>query len=70
MGAIKEPTGFKAQKGLEKAPKIKPTKEYVWGVRAKDTRNNVRFTSDVNKIVYHTAAIGIVLDIRKEVNSQ
>lgn len=53
---------------MDKAPKLRPKKEYVWGVRAKDTRNNVRFTSDESKIVYHTAAIGIVLDIREGVN--
>jgi microtubule-associated protein-like 6 len=64
MGAIKEPTGYKPDKGLDNVPKVTPKREYVWGLRAKDTRSNVRFTAQ-GKVVYHTAALGIVLDAAK-----
>ena len=35
---------------------------YVFGYRAFDTRMNIKYTCDPNKIVYHTAALGVVLD--------
>ena len=46
----------------------KPPKEninrlkYVFGYRAFDSRMNIKYTKDENKIVYTTAALGIVLD--------
>ena len=42
--------------------------KYVFGYRAFDTRMNIKYTADDNKIVYHTAALGIVLD--KTTNTQ
>jgi len=45
-------------------PKVSPVLDYVFGVREKDVRNNVRYTSK-GKIVYHTAGVGIVLDAEK-----
>ncbi|MGL4948214.1 MAG: hypothetical protein ACRC42_02390, partial [Mycoplasma sp.] len=41
---------------------------YVFGYRAFDTRMNVKYTADENIIVYHTAALGIVID--KKTNKQ
>ncbi len=35
--------------------------EYVYGYRCDDTRNNLRYTAK-GQVVYHTAAVGIVLD--------
>ena len=52
----------------------KPPKEnisrlkYVFGYRAFDSRMNIKYTKDENKIVYTTAALGIVLD--KKTNKQ
>lgn len=65
LGAIKEPTDWK-QQGLDpvklgKAPTIQPTLYHVFGLRSKDTRNNVRYLSN-GFIVYHAAALGIVME--------
>ena len=60
---------IKVNKNAGKAPtqNIKRLK-YVFGYRAFDTRMNIKYTADENKIVYHTAALGIVLD--KTTNTQ
>ena len=42
--------------------------KYVFGYRAFDSRMNIKYTKDENKIVYTTAALGIVLD--KKTNKQ
>ena len=42
--------------------------KYVFGYRSFDTRMNIKYTKDENKIVYSTAALGIVLD--KNTNEQ
>ena len=42
--------------------------KYVFGYRAFDSRMNIKYTRDENKIVYTTAALGIVLD--KKTNKQ
>ena len=41
---------------------------YVFGYRSFDTRMNLKYTAEENKIVYHTAALGVVLD--KKTNKQ
>lgn len=63
LGAIKAPSDFDAKKfkNNSKLPKVALHKEYIWGYRCKDTRNNIRFLEN-GKIVYHAAAVGIVLD--------
>ena len=43
------------------APAVGLELEYVYGYRCHDTRNNI-FCSPTGKVVYHTAAVGIVLD--------
>ena len=54
-----------------KKPKVKPELEYVFGLRSKDTKNNVRYVASKNKsytkIVYHAAALGIVLDTKDNI---
>lgn len=68
IGAIKAPSDFDNKgynkSGKSKAPKVALHKEYVWGYRCKDTRNNVRYIVNDDKllVVYHAAAVGIVLD--------
>nr|MCQ2973133.1 WD40 repeat domain-containing protein [archaeon] len=42
--------------------------KYVFGYRAFDSRMNIKYTKDENKIVYTTAALGIVID--KKTNKQ
>ena len=42
--------------------------KYVFGYRAFDSRMNIKYTKDENKIVYTTAALGVVLD--KKTNKQ
>ena len=42
--------------------------KYVFGYRAFDSRMNIKYTLDENKIVYTTDTLGIVLD--KKTNKQ
>ena len=62
LGAIKEPTNFKRIPNMEKAPKVKLELDHVYGYRAKDCTNNI-FYLKCGDILYHAAALGIVLDI-------
>lgn len=55
------PTGYKRKKGDDDPPDASLELEYVHGYRCHDVRDNLRYTPN-GKIVYHTAAIGVVLD--------
>ena len=62
LGQVKAPTGYtKPPLNQNKAPKATLTLDYVHGYRAKDCRNNLKYLKNGN-IVYHAAAVGIVLD--------
>ena len=54
------PSNYKKSKDDGEAPDSKLKLEYVHGYRCHDTRNNIRYTPS-GKIVYHTAAVGIVM---------
>ena len=62
-GAIKnaKPDNYKPSKNDMLPPSASLDLEYVFGYRCHDTRNNLRYASD-GKLVYHTAAVGIVMD--------
>jgi microtubule-associated protein-like 6 len=63
LGAIKAPSNFtKPALNQNKPPQVNLDLNYVFGYRAKDMRNNVRYLKNGN-IVYNAAALGIVLDI-------
>ena len=64
LGQIKSPSWWppKPPADYDKAPNVQLTVDYVFGYRAKDCRNNVRYLRNGN-IAYHAAALGIVLDI-------
>mmetsp|Transcript_5014 Transcript_5014/g.7563 ORF Transcript_5014/g.7563 Transcript_5014/m.7563 type:complete len:745 (+) Transcript_5014:32-2266(+) len=66
IGAIKPPTNPPEIKNSP--PAVSLELEYVYGYRCFDSRQNVFYTSDPNKIVYMTAALGVVLD--KKNNTQ
>lgn len=55
------PTGYKPSKRDGEAPDAEAQLEYVYGYRCHDARNNLRYTSD-NKLVYHCAGVGVVMD--------
>jgi microtubule-associated protein-like 6 len=55
------PTGYKRKKGDDDPPDASLELEYVHGYRCHDVRDNLRYNAD-GKVVYHTAAIGVVLD--------
>ena len=62
MTAIKEPTGYiKPNLNQDKAPLINLELTHVYGYRAKDCRNNVKYLKS-GHIVYNAAGLGIVLD--------
>jgi len=56
------PTNYKIKKGEDNPPNAFLTLEYVYGYRCHDARNNLKFTANGKKVVYHAAAVGIVLD--------
>ncbi len=62
LGAIKAPSDFVKSNNMNKAPRTSLELEYVYGYRAKDCRNNLKQLKN-NRLVYHAAALGIVLDI-------
>jgi len=66
IGALKAPTNKPANN--PSAPSKKLELEYVYGYRAIDSRQNLFYTSDPSKVVYMTAALGVVLD--KNSNTQ
>jgi microtubule-associated protein-like 6 len=62
IGQMKDPTDYKKPPlNQNKPPKADLTLEYVHGYRAKDCKNNVRYLKS-GGIVYHAAALGIVLN--------
>jgi len=64
LGAVKEPSRFKHEPNMDEAPGEGLELEWVHGYRAQDCRNNVRYDAE-GHIVYHTAAVGVVLDPRR-----
>jgi WD40 repeat protein len=60
IGALKAPTNKPANN--PSPPSRKLELEYVYGYRAIDSRQNLFYTADPNKVVYITAALGVVLD--------
>ncbi|KRW98348.1 WD40-repeat-containing domain [Pseudocohnilembus persalinus] len=63
-GAIKPPRHEKWDpKEQAKKPDVETNLEYVFGYRAKDMRNNIKYLPNGN-IVYNAAALGIVYDIK------
>jgi len=65
MGAIKEPsTYYKDPLNQNLEPRTEVAIDYVYGYRGRDCKNNVRYLKN-GSIVYHAAALGIVLDMVK-----
>ena len=62
-GVVKNsvPSNYQAKKGDDDPPNASLELEYVHGYRCHDVRNNLRYTSK-DEVVYHTAAVGIVLN--------
>jgi microtubule-associated protein-like 6 len=56
-----KPTAYKAKRGAGKAPEASLRLRRAHGFRCHDTRGNLKYTSD-GKIVYTTAALGVVQD--------
>jgi len=56
-----KPSDYKAQRGAGKAPEANLRLRRAHGFRCHDTRGNLKYTSD-GKIVYTTAALGVVQD--------
>ena len=62
IGALREPTGFiKAPATQSQKPNCQMILEYVHGYRSRDCKNNLSYLKDGN-VIYHAAALGIVLD--------
>jgi len=46
-------------------PKANLTLKFAHGFRSFDTRGNLKYTCEENKIVFTTAGLGVVMDIEK-----
>jgi WD40 repeat protein len=66
IGAIKPPTNPPRFKNMP--PSVSLQLEYVYGYRCFDSRQNLYYTTDPAKVVYMTAAVGVVLN--KSTNTQ
>jgi Ca2+-binding EF-hand superfamily protein len=66
--AAQAPSGYKASQKDSAAPDANLELEYIYGYRCHDVRNNLRYTADGSKLIWHAAAVGIVLD--KQTNTQ
>jgi microtubule-associated protein-like 6 len=55
------PTDYMYKLSDSNPPNVDMDLSYIYGYRCHDTRNNVKY-SPTGEIVYHTAAVGIVLD--------
>lgn len=66
VGTVKAtiPTNYKKSRGDSEEPEADLELEYVYGYRTHDTRNNLRYNMN-GDIIYHTAAVGINLNTKK-----
>jgi microtubule-associated protein-like 6 len=55
------PDSYKNSKTEAITPEATLELEHVFGYRCHDVRNNLRYTAD-GMVVYHCAAVGVVLD--------
>lgn len=62
------PTGYKPSKKDMSPPEAQLDLEYVYGYRCHDTRNNLFYSHDGTKLLYHAAALGVIYD--KATNTQ
>lgn len=61
-GALKAPSWYlKPSRNHNKPPAVDLALEFVYGYRAKDCRNNIKYLAN-DKIIYHAAAVGIIYD--------
>ncbi|CAG9325772.1 unnamed protein product [Blepharisma stoltei] len=62
-GVVKHsvPSNYRPKKGDDDPPDANLELEYIHGYRCHDVRNNLRY-SNRGEVVYHTAAVGIVLN--------
>jgi hypothetical protein len=58
------PSDYKASANDWKEPDASLDLEFVYGYRCHDVRNNLRYTHNEH-FVFHTAALGIVMDPKK-----
>lgn len=58
------PSDYKPRPGESNPPEASLQLDYVYGYRCHDCRNNLKY-GPTGEIVYHTAAVGLVLDPKK-----
>lgn len=66
---IIQPGDYKPYKGETNPPCAYIDIDYVHGYRCHDTRNNLKYSAN-GELIYHTAAIGIMLDTSNNANTQ
>jgi microtubule-associated protein-like 6 len=61
-GAIRPPSDWEEQSDLGQPPDACLELKFVYGYRGSDCRNNISYADNVQKIIYHVAGCGIVLN--------
>ena len=61
------PSNYAPESNSKEPPNASLDLEYIYGYRCHDVRNNLRYTA-LGEVVYHTAAVGVVLN--QESNTQ
>ena len=61
-GTIRPPTGFIETPKLGETPDASLELKFVYGYRGWDCRNNISHADNSQEVVYHIAAVGIVLN--------
>ncbi len=56
------PQDFKLAKGMELAPDNSLSIKHVFGCRSFDSRNMAKLVKEKNKVVFCTAALGVLMD--------
>jgi WD40 repeat protein/Ca2+-binding EF-hand superfamily protein len=71
VGDLKKsiPSDYVYQKGMENEPEGTLSVHYVHGYRCFDARNTACFSDNSNKVVFASAALGVVLDIPSNTQS-
>jgi Ca2+-binding EF-hand superfamily protein len=64
-GAIRPPTDYKFNSGDDNAPDAELMLEFVHGYRCHDVRNNIGYCEDGDDILFHTAAVGIIHNVKE-----
>ena len=63
IGAIREPSGWHAAPSMKEAPRATAAVSFAHGYRSSGCRSNLFYAGGPQRMVFHTAALGVVQDV-------